>query len=255
MPTLYPLTPGTLASNCYPATPQELYNEMFEKGGVSLDIVGVIKSASAPTATNRDKLWIKLDGSNRPVGHFIWQGGLWIWPHDTPASGSERRIWVGTTGALETYDGGATGTVGDASGPMWDVDTAFDGRALIGQGTIPDTSPARTIAVTGTSDSLGGIGNWLKTLLRVELPNFRLKLFGSTEEGEPAANPDGDSVIAQRLNVDSDAQSYDMAEDEVSSDPTIGVTDALGSGQAFVQAPPFYGIYVIKRTARIFRVG
>lgn len=123
---------------------------------VSTDLVGgavavlegsgftvIIDSESVPSPENNGYLW------RRPSTGLIYsyESGAWVTPHPEPPSGEARRLYVGTTVQLQTYDGGAVGAVGTAAGPMWEVDTDFDGRSPMGPGAIPTANPAKTLAV------------------------------------------------------------------------------------------------------------
>lgn len=232
MATNYPLSAGTLASDCWPATPQLLYDEMFHRGYVQLDIQGTVISATVPDSTDRDKLWIKVDGSGFPVGQFIYSGGVWIWPHVCPPSGSERRIWVGSLVSLVTYDGGAAGTVAAAGGPMWEEDTAFAGRSPMGVGTLP---------ISGTAITVGNqFGEDSHTMLEAEIAAHThdvgtlARPMLRTGGGAPTLAPAGGATVSEEV-----------------------VTSDTGTGSATPMPilHPVLGVYIIKRTARIYHVG
>lgn len=229
MATNYPLIPGTLASDCYPASPQTLYNEMFAKGVCQLAsgaIVGVYPSQTAPGIGDRDKLWIKLDASDRALGAYMYAGGLWVWKHPCPAGGFERRLFVGSTADLATYDGGTNTAVSDVTGPMWEVDTNFAARFPVGVGT---TANGTVINVTNTG------GEDEHTLTVDEMPAHTHTASSVWLNTWPAGtNELGGGV-----------------------DATAGaVTNAnTGGDDPHNNLPPYYGCYIIKRTARIFWVG
>lgn len=225
---------------------------MFQLGYAELgDITGIIISESAPAAEDRDKAWIKLvAGAPAYPYPAVWFNGHWVIRHPLPGESSLRQIWVGSSVDLETFDGGQAGAVGVASGPMWEIDTAFAGRVPIGAGTIPGTDPARSIQVEQTTDSAGGEGSWVRELSRANLPDERLHLFADQTVGEPLTDLGIDDVAARYANVDSESQSYRIAKASGFTNPNAGVTDSLGQGESFVQAPPVYGVYFIKRTAR-----
>lgn len=226
----YPLIPGTLASDCWPASPQTFYNEMFAKGYVQLSIVGVVISATVPAVADRNKLWAKVDGGAQPTGYFIYAGGLWLQPHPVPASSSVRQLWVGAEADLVTYDGGVAGVVSAASGPFWEVDHDFDARFPVGPGT---TAGGTIIGVGDTG------GEDAHTLTVAELPahthpplvgtQYAMDNDGGTGAGTNASTADG------------------LTEADT--------TGATGDGDPHNTLPPYRGAFVIKRTARIFYVG
>lgn len=250
MATNYPLTPGSLASNCYPDKPQSLYNEMFAQGFVQLEIQGVVLSATEPDPDDRDKLWIELDASSNPVRHWIFANGLWRWPHEVPAAPNshERRLWVGTEAELETYDGGSAGTVSDVSGPFWEVDHDFDQRIPIGPGTLPDSGTVIAVGDEGGSDET--------TLTTDQMPEHSHLMF---EEANSATGLSGSSNAANKsatttTNIDDD-NDYNIGTSglEENFPATAGKTSDVGGGSTHDNMPPYRGVFLIKRTERIFR--
>lgn len=111
---------------------------------LSGDVAPLNYGSTQPAANLRDRPWMVLDSvSNAPVqgiGLANWSPvyGQWVVQHTAPASGAERRIYVGSLTDLETYDGGSSGTVSDTTGPFWQEDTAFQDKFPLGVGT---TSP------------------------------------------------------------------------------------------------------------------
>ena len=206
--------------------------------------------SSTPIPENRVYPWLNpTDGL-----WYTFQFGLWVAPHPIPASSQFRQLWVGSELALETVDGGSAGSVTPITGPFWSVDTDFAGRMPIGPGTIPGTAdPVRTVTVGATTDSAGDTGAWEREITRELLPDERLKIFADASQGEPLVDIGPDSITARRADVDSEKQSYRLSEASGYTNPTVGNTDPLGQGNSFIQAPPFTGVYFIKRTARVWK--
>lgn len=221
--TQYQLTPGTLASNCYPALPQTLYIEMFAKGFVTIDLTGVIISSTTPVATDRDKLWIKLDGGNNPVRQFVFNGGDWLWPHEIPLNDARRTIYTGTLASIDTLDGGVAGAISSTSGPFWAQDTDFDARFPFGIGT---TAGGTVITEGGT----GGTDE--ETLTVAQIP-------AHTHDGLPRSEVDSTSGGDEHAHFAAGTQ----------------LSDSTGGGDPHNNLPPYRGVYFIKRTARIYYVG
>lgn len=234
------LVPGTLATDCYPSSPQIIYNEMFQKGvALSDDTNSIIVSDTQPDPNDRDKPWLKLQApGGAPVISlpFIWYNGAWVARHPYPPEGDVRILWVGTTVDLETFDGGTAGTVGLRSGPMWEVDTDFAGRVPIGVGTIP----GRTL--TPTSLTVGQeAGEAEHTQTIAEMP--------SHNHGPPSTQP--------ATQIDRDAGNLGIGLDSTNTLPNADQTwtATTGGGSPFNVLPPVRAIYLIKRTARIYYVG
>lgn len=233
MPRELPLSPGTLATQCYSADPQVFYNEMFEKGSALVgDLTGIIISATEPDPEDRDKAWLKLSSAGGPPAislPLVWFNGKWVARHPDAPEGDARRLWIGTEAALVTYDGGSSGTVSDVSGPMWEVDHTFDRRFPIGPDT---TSPAIAVGATGGSET--------HTITQAELPDVDLTLTVWSGQAD---------------NLDNDTHEI-LTNPQVPTNPGNNVETLPvplgGSGTAFDMKPPYVGIYVIRRTARTF---
>src|SRR3990167_283235 len=255
MPTQYPLTPGSLASNCWPAAPQTLYNEMFQKGYVTLDLQGVIMSQAAPGATDRDKLWVKLDISNQPVGIFKFQGGNWIWPHEIPPSDKRLIPFYGSAAEIITLDGGEAGAISTTTGAFWQEHSTIVGRVPIGVGLIPGSDPAVTTAVEDT----GGAA-------QVEMDATHLAphqhivpacaIASNTTDPAPTGSPAtvqygiGKDQGTGRV-IDSTSGDWERAFPLTSEAPDTTVTPQEG----LPIMPPYYAVYFLKRTIRQFRRG
>ena len=242
MSTELQLIPGTLATNCYPADPQVLYNEIMEKGAALIgDIKGVIISASQPDPEDRDKAWIKLTAAGGPPSFYlpyVWYNGQWVARNPSAASGNERRLWVGTTGELATYDGGEAGTVGDASGPMWEVDSEFAGRFAVGVGTVPDTSVAVAVATN--------VGAGQVTLTEDNLPPH------THEIGIEESPLTGDAEDGYIRTDDGTSRWSTGDSSEIGMTRSTGGTGTPAAAAPFDIVPPARGVYFIRRTARIY---
>ena len=230
------LQPGSLPSGfCYPSTPQELLNKFME---VSYAVFGgtnqtFVIGASTPASTDRDKPWIKLDANDAVEGIYYYSGA-WIRKHPVPASSSYRALWVGTTTELLTFDGGVNEAVGSDgyTGPMWEVDTDFAAKTLIGPGTLPSTS---TVVGAGTQ---GGAE-------QVELDTTNLPA-----HSHPPVSGGGVSAFLTKSN--GSAALWNILGGGTAQMAESTVTGETGSGTPFSIMPPYRGIYVIKRTARVY---
>lgn len=228
-----PLIPGTLSSNCYPANPQTLYTEMFSRGAVQVDALnGVIISESAPEPEDRDKMWVKVDSSGIPLGQFIYGNGQWEWPHEVPPSSPCRWLWVGDLTALATFDGGNVGSAPYA-GPFWEVDNDFAGRSPMAPGLIPSANPAKTLSVGENY----GEGAHTQTIEEVG-PHTHPLSPRDELEGTGSGDIEGITVSGTGPSVGT----LIAAQNEYTTDQ-----------QAMPVIHPVRGIYIIKRTARIYR--
>lgn len=247
MPNLQ-LLPGTLPTNCYPSDPQQLYNLMFSLGAAVLgDLDGVIISDSAPAAEDRDKAWIKTNASAPlwpPI--FVFYNGMWVMPNPEPASGDTRRIWVGSLASLITYDGGDAGALSAAGGAMWEEDTDFRDRIPMGVGT--------TLAVAVSTNY--GDADASITLSDANFKNHTHFVAAGTANG--SATP----LVSASTKVSYSGggmgnENYNML--GVSGDANVGLSStaggATGNNDPFSILNPVRGIYVIKRSSRIYYRG
>lgn len=234
MSTELRLVPGTLATNCW-TSPQALINEAFQKGFALLgDITGILIQDTTPDPEDRDKAWIKLTAPGGPPAislPFTWLAPAWVARHPIPAESNERRIWVGTTTDLITYDGGSAGAVGDASGPMWEVDSAFAFRMPLGVGTSSDGT---SVAVNGTGGS---------EFVELEEANIPRHVHGI--EGRLAHDANTDTT--PRVIIDDDYLATETSQDTESWGGNADETT-----EPHQNMPPYIGVYFIKRTARIY---
>lgn len=240
------LIAGTLPTNCYPATPQELYAAMFALGQAEAsELDGVIISDTTPAATDRDKAWLKTS-AGAPLWPPIYRyfNGQWVMRHNVDPSGSERRIWVGALADLNTYEGGSAGAVGDASGPFWEEDAAFQDRIPMGVG------PAIALAVATNY----GIANAQVTLAPDNIKDhrhFTAADFSAAGQPKPTASNQTAHSGGGTGNENYIFQGTSTEANIARSSPADGLT---GANSAFSVLNPVRGIYVIKRTARIYWV-
>lgn len=241
MPNL-PLIPVSLPEGYCPTTWQELANTIiggsvavFEGSGFTV----VLNQEGTPTALQTAFLWRKP--STGLVYSYV--SGAWVTPHPSAPGGDERRLFIGSLVALQTYDGGAVGAVGDAAGPMWEEDTAFQGRSPMGPGAIPTSNPAKTLSVAEQY----GEGAHTQTVEEVGPHNHPL-----------AADADITNTGGTIKVVSTGVGGPGLARGETAPEVTplsVGPNTYTSTQQAANVIHPVLGIYVIKRTARIFLRG
>lgn len=230
----FALTSGTLPEGYCPSSWQDLYQRMFSAGyGVFPDgLTSYVMGNTEPTADQRDLPWVRLDSSGDFDRIYIYNSGQWRAPHPVPASSSSRILWVGSAGDVDTFDGGAVGTVGDASGPMWAIDTAFEAKFPVGVGTF---AASGAVAVLGTG------GEDKHVLTETELPS------------------DLETTVETNDHIDSGATSMGLRllSDAAGSGTTVDVAlnlSVAGNNTAHNNLPPYIGVYFLKRTARRFYI-
>ena len=229
--TLITLTPPSLPVSYCPLNYQNLANDII--GGTQAVFNSTVGNSffnfgpTVPSINNRIYPWLDENGQ-----WWIFKQGVWVYTNPVVESGYERRIFVGTTTDLLSYDGGdGTAVVGDTFGPMWMVDTLLDARFPVGAGTFV-TSGA--VAVNGTATSTSVVGEDKHTLTVSELAahthNVGRYVNDSTSGGDP-------KFMDLTLGTG-----------------TVGISSSTGGDAAHNNLPPFYGVYFIKRTTRIYYV-
>jgi len=269
-----PLIPGTLAEDCYPASAQAFYEEMFDKGhAVGDDVVGLLIQDAAPDPAQRDQGWIPTSGGVPiyPGYVFVWNVtvGHWVSRHPKGPVDPRPEMYIGTLPDLVTFDGGDANPPGIGSGPMWEQWTPITGRVPIGVGLVPTSSPAATVtAPLDTIDTLGNIGEYKHSLVPDEMQHMHgcaenaLNLDPLTQD-DPALQlhrawtSAPDSYVTSGNNMSSTSTGYidgvsisagDFGTSKALTDPDFPVVDGHNNMQ------PYIGVYWIQRTARQFYV-
>jgi len=218
----------------------ETWNELLTNiiAAVQVQIptaVSYVIQSSVPSVSDQDKLWVKLVGGYLE-GSYAFNNGIWARPHPIAASSEERKIFVGSSGSIDTYDGGEVATVGDATGPFWEIATEFEARMPLGVGTLPISTTVVAVTAEGGADK--------HTLAADELPehthDFKLNQYALTDSSNPPPN----QLLASNTSP--------VTAGGTAPDVTI---DGGGDGQAHDNMPPYIGVYFIKRTARIYHRG
>lgn len=244
------LYPPTLPPSYCITTLQSFVNLLFSQGRGEITTTGsiaqIIVDETPPGPDQRDYTWGRiLDGVLD--GWYEFKDGAWVTPHhvppsDSPGAAGERRMWTGDLTALQTYDGGDSDPIGNASGPMWEEDPDFRGRILMGAGAIPDTTDTLAVSTNYGSNQV--------TLTQENLPELLTltgNLAGWRTNLEEGASSDTPQWLAFHENGGT-VGGTNPAEKEV----TYHLTNTDG-GTAFGTVPAVRGIYMIRRTTRKYR--
>jgi hypothetical protein len=259
--TLITLTPPSLPVSYCPLNYQNLANDII--GGTQAVFNSTIGNSffnfgpTYPSINNRIYPWLDENGQ-----WWIYAQGVWLYKNPVAANGYDRRIFVGTTTDLLSYDGGdGTAVAGDTSGPMWMVDTSFDARFPVGVGAF---AASGAVAVNGTATATSIVGEDKHTLTVPKTP-FNEHTHGVAQLIAPA-NDDYylvnkswsglGSYPTQILQGAAGSGGGGSGPNITTGD--IGTTTADKTGNDTQNAvghnnlPPFYGVYFIKRTNRIY---
>jgi len=231
--TLITLTAPSLPANYCPASYQKLANDII--GGTQATFNSTIGNSffnfgpTYPAINNRIYPWLDENGQ-----WWIYDQGFWLRKNIVAASGYDRRIFVGTTTDLLSYDGGdGTATATTTTGPMWEVDTLFDARFPVGVGAF---AASGSVAVQGTATSTSIVGEDQHTLTIPEMPKHTHSMTWDSN----------DTSGGDQLNT-----LYYGPEANIPNN-MIKDTGSTGGDVAHNNLPPFCGVYFIKRTIRVY---
>lgn len=184
--------------------------------------------STTPLAEDRDKPLFptNADGTPRSAEWYSYSSGSWLARHPLPPG--IIMLWDGAEANIPTLDGGEVATITASTGPMWEKVSAMNARFPIGPGTLP----------SGLVVPVGGSGGSEEVTL--DLENIPLHDHGiPNKKLVHQVTPNGQ--LQQTAGNDFTTSTF-RAEG--------GKTD--GTTKPHNNIPPFYGIFAIKRTARLY---
>jgi hypothetical protein len=259
---LITLVPPSLPVNYCPNNYQGLANDIIS--GTQAVFNSTIGNSffnfgpNPPSLANQVYPWLDDKGN-----WWVRSNSYWARENTVPANGAERRIFVGSSNDVLSYDGGdGSAYVGNAyTGAMWEIDTAFEAKFPVGVGTF---AASGTVYVTTSTTSTGINGEDKHTLSVVEAP-FNDHTHGVAQLAIP--NNDDYYMVAkswsglgsygtQVLQGAAGSGGGGAGPNVTTGDLSTTTADRTGNdvqnAVGHNNIPPFYGVYFIKRTGRIY---
>lgn len=236
MSTELQLVAGSFVASYHPATWQQLANDIMNLGHAvwPADMNNFNVGNSTPTPENRDKPWIYNDPATNVSRLYAWSNTYSLWLAEySPAYAAQGvgMIWFGTAAALLTYDEGVNEAVDAVHGPFWEVVTELDAKVPIGVGTLP-AGVVIGVGTTGGSDK--------HTILSTELPASgvitKVKRRTDLDSHAPGENSSAFTDVGSSVGTE-----WDL------------VSENMGIATPMNIMNPYFGLYFIRRTARIYR--
>lgn len=238
---------------CYPGDPNDYFFD-----GISATVVSFNTSTgnlyynigpTVPSVDNRIYPWYRCGVTDNWEGWYFWgpQQGLahafWLQRHPEEASSDKRVMWVGSDPAdIDTYDGGEVGAVTDITGPFWEIDHDFDARIPIGVGT---TTGGTVIQVNTDS----GADTFSLTYENIPAHYHYINV-----EGDSALTPETESEGYLRVGAGTEVDWVDGSGPKDGMGKTYNQVNDGTTPEPVTHLGPVRGVYVIKRTARVYRV-
>lgn len=231
-------TPGTLPVGYCFTTLQTLLNDFINLSRWFLP--GVFNTYNfgdtAPAPEDRDKPWFRKFGDSSPDRWYSYRNGLWVSRH--PLSAPAAIMYAGTLASLPTYDGGANEAVTDpdTTGPMWEEIPESRARFPLHPGTLPSTKVVNLGDVDGEE-------NHTTTDKESVYHTHNLP-----------TDPNGirTTLSPGSGNNNDDAPSGAGFMGKATLTGFGGIGNATNDTSPHNNMPPYYGIYFIRRTARVY---
>ena len=242
-----PVQNGLLPQGFCPSDYQGLLNAFSALQFVNITAISTGFVASASPPPDHTVAWLQLDSSGNPVRLYFFAQGAWLSQH--PMSPGLTTLWNQGLPNFATFDGGDSNTtISPISGAMWQLmATTLDGKGTqVLQAQFP--VGVGTFAASGAV-AVGGTGGEDKHLL-------------AGTEGPPHAHGEEIAInraVANGGSTDTTGNGGFVGPIGLGGTELISRT-ALGDPTNPTQAaphnnlPPWYGVYFLQRTNRLFYV-
>lgn len=236
-----PVTPGTLPAGACPASYQDMLNLFTSFMSVIFPASqgNVVVSATTPVDTSAT--WLQLDSLGRPVRWYSFASGAWLSLH--PCVPGFTMIWTTALPTMTTFDGGDAAALSAISGQMWEVVSDAAARTIMGVGTLPSGTPINV------GDKIGN-----ETIPFPNHTHVTGRFFGASGStaddwcGLVGADSLGGS--AQVTHGDNGLTTTDLAAGPTGPYTVTGPVQNNTLSNNII--PPTLGVYLLRRTARLF---
>lgn len=208
--------------------------------------------SATPPPDGRTVPWIRTNQDGTPDRTYVFSGGLWLCPHyEDPGI---VKMFTGTLAQIPLLEGGNNNPVTAFDGPFWQKLASVDAKMPIQPGTLPSTA---VIAAGDTG------GEEKHTLLPTEMPAHAHQEFaeevaqGLAYTGPWKAIDANNPQVANENNYDNagtGASYYVSGSNKAATLGRSSVAGGDGSGNtvAHNNLPPYFGIWFIQRTNRLY---
>lgn len=201
---------------------------------------------TTPIPADRIWPWLRLEAGGEPDRVYNYAGGNWLSKHSL-AAGSVM-MWEGAEANIPTFDGGEAGAVTPISGPFWERVTEMNGRIPIAPGEIHAGPPSVSIAVNEDK------GEYQKQLLDENYQRHRHHTTArqlTTSAGTPTSSEQVADEGGGLGNADYTLQGTGTLATGGRTSFVAGASQS-DPNVAFPLLPKVRGIWLLRRTARIY---
>jgi len=199
------------------------------------DVAPVNFGSDTPAPDRRDRPWVRTNNDGSPDRLYVYWNGTWVSRHAMPPGAVI--MYEGTQSSIPTFDGGENTPVTAIGGPFWEEVTQMQARSPIGPGVLP----------SGATINVGNQGGEEKhVLVTAEMPKHLHTVV--------TRKIDGIEIIgSSEIRVEA-FEAYTNGTDTPLPSPLYASknTSEVGSDTAHNNMSPWYGIFAIRRTARLF---